>query len=87
MLVAQLKSFFMVARLGSITLAAKCRMPGGGAFSVTRADARTTVALMHSGIGMSVGPALAHRHVDALVEGGALLRWTPPASVPVTAAA
>ncbi|XHO07106.1 hypothetical protein ACEQUB_p00352 (plasmid) [Ralstonia syzygii] len=42
---------------------------------------------MHSGIGMSVGPALAHRHVDALVEGGALLRWTPPASVPVTTAA
>ncbi len=36
MRVAQLKSCFMVARLGSITLAAKCRMPGGGAFSVTR---------------------------------------------------
>ncbi|QUP55750.1 hypothetical protein GO998_18555 (plasmid) [Ralstonia syzygii] len=87
MLVARLKFFFMVARLGSITLAAKCRMPGGGgAFSVTRADARTTVALMHSGIGMSVRPALAHRHVDALVEGGALARWTPPASVPVTTA-
>jgi len=58
---------------------AKTRLPDGGAFSVTRVDARTTVALMHSGIGMSVGPALAHRHVDALVDGTPLPRWTPPA--------
>ncbi|KAG1220241.1 hypothetical protein G6F68_021252 [Rhizopus microsporus] len=40
---------------------AKCHVPGSGAVSVTRVDDRTTVALMHSGIGMSVGPALAHR--------------------------
>ncbi|MDC6239903.1 FAD-dependent oxidoreductase, partial [Ralstonia solanacearum] len=66
---------------------ARCRVPGSGAFSVTRVDARTTVALMHSGIGMSVGPALAHRHVDALVEGGALPQWTPPAGIPASTAA
>ncbi|WP_197322895.1 TIGR03364 family FAD-dependent oxidoreductase [Ralstonia solanacearum] len=66
---------------------ARCRVPGSGAFSVTRVDARTTVALMHSGIGMSVGPALAYRHVDALVEGGALPQWTPPAGIPASTAA
>jgi hypothetical protein len=53
--------------------------PAGGAFSVTRVDARTTVALMHSGIGMSVGPALARRHVDALVDGQPLPQWAPAA--------
>ncbi|CAJ0703442.1 TIGR03364 family FAD-dependent oxidoreductase [Ralstonia wenshanensis] len=58
---------------------AKCHVPGSGAFSITRVDDRTTVALMHSGIGMSVGPALAHRHMDALVDGTALPQWTPPA--------
>ncbi|AOY99437.1 FAD-dependent oxidoreductase [Cupriavidus sp. USMAHM13] len=58
---------------------AKRRVPEGGAFSVTRVDARTTAALMHSGIGMSVGPALARRHVDALLDGSALPAWTPPA--------
>ena len=66
---------------------AKCRVPGSGAFSITRVDDRTTVALMHSGIGMSVGPALAHRHIDALVDGTALPRWTPPATERVAAAA
>lgn len=66
---------------------AKCHVPGSGAFSVTRIDDRTTVALMHSGIGMSVGPALAHRHVDALVDGTALPQWTPPATLPATAMA
>jgi FAD dependent oxidoreductase TIGR03364 len=58
---------------------ARRRDPAGGAFSVTRVDPRTTIALMHSGIGMSVGPALAHRHVDALVDGQPLPQWTPPA--------
>ena len=66
---------------------AKCRVPGSGAFSITRVDDRTTVALMHSGIGMSVGPALAHRHMDALVDGTELPQWTPPASVPADVAA
>lgn len=66
---------------------AKCHAPGSGAFSVTRVDDRTTVALMHSGIGMSVGPALAHRHVDALVDGTALPGWTPPAVLPAAVAA
>jgi len=56
---------------------AKRRVPDGGAFSVTRVDARTTVALMHSGIGMSVGPALGRRHIDALVDGQPLPQWTP----------
>lgn len=36
---------------------------------------------------MSVGPALAHRHVDVLVEGGALPQWTPPAGIPASTAA
>ncbi|CAJ0783268.1 hypothetical protein LMG7141_01368 [Ralstonia condita] len=66
---------------------AKCHAPGSGAFSITRIDGRTTVALMHSGIGMSVGPALAHRHVDALVDGTALPRWTPPAALRAAATA
>lgn len=66
---------------------AKCHVPGSGAFSVTRVDDRTTVALMHSGIGMSVGPALAHRHVDALVDGSALPSWTPPAALPAAVVA
>jgi len=66
---------------------AKRHTPGSGAFSITRIDDRTTVALMHSGIGMSVGPALAHRHVDALVDGTALPQWTAPASLPATAIA
>jgi hypothetical protein len=42
---------------------------------------------MHSGIGMSVGPALAHRHMDALVDGTELPQWTPPASAPAAVAA
>ncbi|MDE2203654.1 MAG: TIGR03364 family FAD-dependent oxidoreductase [Burkholderiaceae bacterium] len=66
---------------------AKCHAPGSGAFSITRIDGRTTVALMHSGIGMSVGPALAHRHVDALVDGTALPRWTPSAALRAAATA
>jgi hypothetical protein len=66
---------------------AKCHVPGSGAFSITRVDDRTTVALIHSGIGMSVGPALAHRHVDALVDGTALPQWTPPAALPAAATA
>ncbi len=66
---------------------ARCHVPGSGAFSVTRVDDRTTVALMHSGIGMSVGPALAHRHVDALVDGTALPVWTPPAALPAAVVA
>ncbi|WP_225934564.1 MULTISPECIES: TIGR03364 family FAD-dependent oxidoreductase [unclassified Cupriavidus] len=66
---------------------ARCHVPGSGAFSVTRVDDRTTVALMHSGIGMSVGPALAHRHVDALVDGTALPSWTPPAALPAAVVA
>jgi len=66
---------------------AKCHVPGSGAFSITRIDDHTTVALMHSGIGMSVGPALAHRHVDALVDGTTLPQWTPPAALSATAVA
>jgi len=64
---------------------AKCHVPGSGAFSITPIDDRTTVALMHSGIGMSVGPGLAHRHVNALVDGTALPQWTPPAALRATA--
>ena len=66
---------------------AKCHVSGSGAFSITRIDDRTTVALMHSGIGMSVGPALVHRHVDALVDGTVLPQWMPPDALSATAVA
>ena len=66
---------------------AKRHTPGSGAFSITHIDDRTTVALMHSGICMSVGPALAHRHVDVLMDGMALPQWTASAALPATAIA
>ncbi|WP_253700417.1 hypothetical protein [Cupriavidus pauculus] len=66
---------------------AKRHTPASGAFSITHIDDRTTLALMHSGICMSVGPALAHRHVDVLMDGMALPQWTALAALPATAIA
>ncbi|WP_034292664.1 TIGR03364 family FAD-dependent oxidoreductase [Herbaspirillum sp. RV1423] len=45
---------------------------GPGPFSATPVDARTTVVLMHTGIGMSVGLALGERVMGALLDGAAL---------------
>jgi len=45
---------------------------GPGPFSVTRIDAHTTVSLMHTGIGMSVGLGLGERVVSALLDNSAL---------------
>ena len=45
---------------------------GPGPFSVTRIDAQTTVSLMHTGIGMSVGLGLGERVVSALLDDTAL---------------
>lgn len=45
---------------------------GPGPFSATAIDSKTTVVLMHTGIGMSVGLALGERVVAALLDGAAL---------------
>ena len=45
---------------------------GPGPFSASAIDSQTTVVLMHSGIGMSVGLALGERVVGALLDGAAL---------------
>jgi len=45
---------------------------GPGPFSATAIDAHTTVVLMHTGIGMSVGLALGERVMHALLDGSAL---------------
>lgn len=45
---------------------------GPGPFSATAIDATTTVVLMHTGIGMSVGLGLGERVISALLDGTAL---------------
>jgi len=45
---------------------------GPGPFSATAIDDRTTVVLMHTGVGMSVGLGLGERVVAALMDGTAL---------------
>ena len=45
---------------------------GPGPFSATAMDAQTTVVLMHTGIGMSVGLGLGERVMHALLQGSAL---------------
>lgn len=45
---------------------------GPGPFSATPVDDRTTVVLMHTGIGMSVGLALGERVIGALLDGARL---------------
>jgi len=45
---------------------------GPGPFSATPVDSKTTVVLMHTGIGMSVGLALGERVVGALLDGAKL---------------
>ncbi|MMZ70849.1 hypothetical protein D1872_340110 [compost metagenome] len=39
---------------------------GPGAFSLLQVAPGVSAALMHSGVGMSVGPALAERHIAQL---------------------
>jgi len=45
---------------------------GPGPFSATPIDGKTTVVLMHTGIGMSVGLALGERVIGALLDGAKL---------------
>ncbi|MFJ9449274.1 TIGR03364 family FAD-dependent oxidoreductase [Herbaspirillum sp. NPDC101397] len=45
---------------------------GPGPFSATTVDGKTTVVLMHTGIGMSVGLALGERVIGALLDGAKL---------------
>ncbi len=59
---------------------------GPGPFSAQAIDARTSVVLMHTGIGMSVGLGLGERVVKALLE-GAELPSPAAAPAPVTALA
>ena len=57
---------------------------GPGPFSALAIDAQTSVVLMHTGIGMSVGLGLGERVVKALLEGAEL---PSPAAVPVAVTA
>lgn len=57
---------------------------GPGPFSALAIDAQTSVVLMHTGIGMSVGLGLGERVVKALLEGAEL---PSPTAVPVAVTA
>ncbi|WDZ98249.1 TIGR03364 family FAD-dependent oxidoreductase [Herbaspirillum sp. WKF16] len=61
---------------------------GPGPFSALAIDDKTSVVLMHTGIGMSVGLGLGERVVKALLEGDALPSGNPAtAPLPTTALA
>lgn len=59
---------------------------GPGPFSALRMDDKTSVVLMHTGIGMSVGLGLGERVMAALLSGASLPSGTAPSPVVVAAA-